>query len=81
MSLNRKRKNASSGFVLFNIVYEDGALSSNRKVPTTAFDELELNGGNRNAAAKAFLEQQDREMAQTNGVHRGPIKSLTPSDR
>lgn len=81
MSLNRKRKNGNSEYILFDVVYKDGARSSNRKVPTTALDDGSLGGGDRNLAAKAFLENQDRQMAQTTGTDRGAIESIVPSDR
>lgn len=58
--------------VLFDIVYEDGALSSNRKVPADA-----LNGIDDDAAARAFLEAQDRDIALKSGRQRGRIKTLT----
>lgn len=81
MLLNRKRKNGNSGYVLFDVVYKDGALSSNRKVPATALDNGNLDGGDRSMAAKAFLENQDRQIARATGTDRGAIESIVPSDR
>lgn len=59
-------------FALFNVIYEDGTLSSNRKVPSAA-----LNGYDDNAAARAFLEAQDRDITEKSGRTRGRIKTLT----
>jgi hypothetical protein len=35
------RKKAGAQFVLFDVLYEDGALTSNRRVPTSALGGLE----------------------------------------
>ena len=67
----RKKPSAKTETVLFNVVYEDGSLSSNRRVPGT-----ELGGLDGDAPARAFIEAQDREIAQRSGMPRGPIKSL-----
>jgi hypothetical protein len=67
-----KRSASKTTPALFNIVYEDGALSSNRKVPLDA-----LNGIDDDAAARAFLEAQDRDIALKSGRPRGRIKTLT----
>jgi len=56
-------KKAPKGeFVLFNVVYEDGTQRSNRRVPA----EL-LGGLDGDEPARAFLEQQDREIAEKSG--------------
>ena len=67
----RKKMSAKAETVLFNVVYEDGTLSSNRRVPAT-----ELGGLDGDTPARAFIEAQDREIAQRSGMPRGPIKSL-----
>ncbi len=67
----RKKMSAKAETVLFNVVYEDGTLSSNRRVPGT-----ELGGLDGDAPARAFIEAQDREIAQRSGMPRGPIKTL-----
>jgi hypothetical protein len=56
---------------LFNVIYEDGSLSSNRKVPADV-----LNGFDDNAASLAFLEAQDCNIAEKSGRMRGRIKTL-----
>ena len=61
---------------LFNVIYEDGSLSSNRKVPADM-----LNGFDDIAAARAFLEAQDRDIAEKSGRMRGRIRTLTRLSR
>jgi hypothetical protein len=70
----RKKQPLSNGFVLFDIVYQDGSRTSNRKVPGA-----ELGGLDGDAPARAFIEAQDREIAERSGNPRGPIKSITRS--
>jgi hypothetical protein len=70
----RKKQVSTSGFVLFDIVYEDGSRSSNRRVPTT-----ELSGFEGDAPARQFIEAQDRTIAEKSGSPRGRIKSIARS--
>src|SRR5262245_48710237 len=58
-------------FILFDVLYEDGTRTSNRKVPGSELDTVEGD-----LPAKAFLEAQDREIAEMSGKPRTPIKSL-----
>ena len=69
-----KKRAAGNGFVLFDVVYEDGARSSNRKVP-----DSEVGGPDGDAPARAFVEAQDRRIAELSGKPRGTIKSITRS--
>ena len=59
-------------FILFDILYEDGTRSSNRKVPGS-----ELGGIDGDLPAKTYIETQDRQIAEISGKPRSPIKSLT----
>lgn len=70
----RKKSSGDSTFVLFNVVYQDGTLSSNRKVP-----RAEAEGLDGDAPVRAFIEAQDRKIAEMSGNPRGPIKTLTRS--
>lgn len=70
----RKKPTAAIGFVLFDVVYQDGTRTSNRKVPST-----ELGGLDGDAPAKAIIEAQDRKIAEMSGRPRGPIKTITRS--
>ncbi len=72
----RKRQPNKNGFVLFDVIYEDGARTSNRKVPSS-----EVGGLDGDAPARAFIEAEDRRIAEMSGTPRGPIKSITRSPR
>ena len=72
----RKKEPAPAGFVLFDVVYEDGTQTSNRRVPDT-----DLGGLDGDVPAKTFIEQQDRMVAEKSGRPRGKIKSIARSGR
>jgi hypothetical protein len=72
----RKKEPGPAGFVLFDVVYEDGTLSSNRKVPDT-----EVGGLDGDLPAKTFIEQQDRIVGEKSGRPRGKIKTIVRSGR
>lgn len=61
--------------VLFNVIYQDGAQTSNRRVPLS-----ELMGRDEEDAARAFFEAEDRRIAELSGRPRGPIKSIVRVD-
>jgi hypothetical protein len=67
----RKKPNPKAEFVLFNVVYEDGSQTSNRKVPSELLGGLDGDG-----PALEAIEAQDREIAERSGRSRGPIKSV-----
>jgi hypothetical protein len=58
-------------FVFFDVVYEDGSQRSNRRVPA----EL-LGGPDKDEAARGFIIEQDREIAEKSGRSPLPIKSV-----
>ena len=58
----RKQQAQPSGFVLFDVLYEDGSQTSNRKVPAT-----ELGGLDGDAPARTFVEIQDRKIGEVSG--------------
>jgi hypothetical protein len=70
----RKKKPSESGFVLYDVVYQDGSRSSHRKVPSAEIDPFDRDG-----SVRALLERQDREIAETYGRPRGKIKSFAPA--
>jgi hypothetical protein len=59
-------------FILFDVLYEDGIRTSNRKVPGSEFSGIDGD-----LPAKTYIEAQDRQIAEVSGKPRGPIKSLT----
>ena len=70
-----KRQQARlSGFVLFDVVYEDGTQTSNRKVPAS-----ELGGLDGDAPARAIIESQDQKIGEMSGNSRARIKSISRS--
>ena len=68
------KRRAVNSFVLFDVVYTDGSRSSNRKVPRSVIDGLDGQ-----AAAKAAIEAQDRDIALASGRPQADIKTLTRS--
>ncbi|HEY0835712.1 MAG TPA: hypothetical protein VGE72_17550 [Azospirillum sp.] len=74
MARKQKQTNTDSTFVLFDVLYQDGARTSNRKVP-----RAEMEGMDGEDQARAFIEAQDRKIAEMSGNPRGPIKSMTRS--
>ena len=63
-------------FVFFHVLYEDGTQTSNRKVPGSELDGIEGD-----QAAKPYIAEQDRKIAEMSGKPRGPIKSVTRASR
>jgi hypothetical protein len=59
-------------FVFFDVLYEDGTRTSNRKVPGS-----ELGDVSGDLLAQPYLEAQDQKIAEMSGKSRGPIKSVT----
>jgi hypothetical protein len=69
-----RKPGKNSEFVMFDVVYEDGTLRSNRKVPR------ELTGGYEgDKPAHGFLIEQDRDIAEKSGRPPVKIKSITRS--
>ncbi|MGE0024256.1 MAG: hypothetical protein AB7S70_11570 [Hyphomicrobium sp.] len=67
----RKKPNPKAEFVLFNVTYQDGSQTSNRRVPSDILGGLEGDD-----PARAVIEDQDREIAERSGRPRGPIKEI-----
>jgi hypothetical protein len=70
-----RSKPRESEFVLFDVVYEDGTRTSNRKVPRSELSSLDGD-----APAKAYIEAQDQSIARMSGRSRGAIKSIERSE-
>jgi len=68
----RRKNPAESGFLFCDVVYQDGSLSSNRRIAASDIDQID-----RTASVRALLEAQDRKIAEASGKSRGPIKSVT----
>lgn len=76
----RKKPKANTGFVLFDVVYEDGSLSSNRKVPAAVLAD-ELAGLDGDDPAQTFIEEQEAKIEKASGRKRVKIRSITRSDK
>jgi hypothetical protein len=70
--MGRQKPTAKPEFVLFDVLYEDGTMTSNRKVPGSMLGGLEGD-----APARAVIEAQDREIAERSGRLRPPVKSVS----
>jgi hypothetical protein len=70
----KKQPVGNNGFLLFDVFYEDGTRTSNRKVPSA-----EAEGLDGDEAVRAFIQAQDDKIAEMSGKPRGPIKSIAPA--
>ena len=70
----RRKPAASPSTVLFDVLYEDGSISSNRKVPGADLDGLDGD-----EPARTYLEEQEQLIEQKSGQLRPKIKSITRS--
>ncbi len=68
------KSRASTSFVMFDVIYEDGTRSSNRKVAASA-----LAGLDGDEPARGILEAQDRQIAASSGRPRSDVKSIVRS--
>ncbi|HTJ64970.1 MAG TPA: hypothetical protein VL899_14295 [Alphaproteobacteria bacterium] len=69
-----KKKSADSEFIAFDVIYEDGNQTSNRRVASADIDPID---GDK--SVQALIEEQDRKIAEMSGKPRGPIKSVKRS--
>lgn len=68
------RRRIETSFVSFDVTYDDGTKSSNRRVPATA-----LGGLDGDEPARGIIEAQDREITAASGRPRPAIRSLARS--
>jgi hypothetical protein len=74
MMPRREKVATASGFVFFDVLYEDGGRSSNRKVPSAEVGTIDGD-----ASAKLYVEAQDRKIAEMSGRPQGVIRSVVRS--
>jgi len=74
--MGRRKPIGRAAIVLFDVFYEDGTVTSNRKVPASA-----LGGLDEDASARAVIEAQDREIVGRSGHPRSRIKAMCRADR
>ncbi len=71
-----RKPTTREGFVLFDVLYEDGTQRSNRRVPSEI-----LGGLDGDAPARAVIEEQDQFIAEKSGKPAVPVKSIHRSRR
>jgi hypothetical protein len=69
-----RKPTSRTEFVMFDVFYEDGSRRSNRKVPSTV-----LGGIDKDAPARAVIEEQDRLIAEKSGIPPITIESIRRS--
>ncbi len=74
--MRKKSKPQERGYVLFDVLYEDGSRSSNRRVPRSVVGGLEGD-----EQARRAIEEQDNAIAEKAGRPRIPIKAITRSQK
>lgn len=71
---SKRRAAERAAFTMFNVAYEDGMMTSNRRVSNyqlnRSFGDVLLD------LARTAIEKQDREIAQLSGRRRAGIKSI-----
>ncbi len=70
----KKTKGKAAGITMFNVAYEDGSMTSNRRVANELLDQSF--GDDLQDLAQAAIEDQDNEIAQRSGERRTKIKSI-----
>jgi hypothetical protein len=68
--MNARRKKTNE-FEIYDVLYEDGTRSSNRKIPVS-----EIEAADHDRSVKAFILAQDSKIAEASGTQRGPIQSI-----
>jgi len=71
----RKSNGKGPAFMMFNVTYEDGSVTSNRKVGNEQLDDSY--GDSIDDLARTAIESQDNEIAHRSGQRRSKIKSIT----
>ncbi len=70
----KKSKGKGAAFTIFNVSYEDGTVSSNRRVSNDLLDQSF--GESFQDLARIALENQDNEIAERSGQRRAEIKTV-----
>jgi len=70
----KKSKGKETAFTMFNVTYEDGTLSSNRRVSTELLDQSM--GDDLIDLARTAIMNQDDEIAQRSNRRRAKIKTI-----
>lgn len=76
MARNKLKKKRGPAFVMFNVHYENGDVTSNRRVSSDLLDQSF--GESLLDLARIAIETQDNEIAQRSGSRRSKITSIEP---
>ena len=68
----KDRQRGQGEFALFDVIYEDGRMTSRRRVPIET-----IQGFDGEEAAWGAIREQDNSIAEKAGTSRGQIKSVT----
>ena len=69
-----KPKGKSATFMMFNVTYEDGMVTSNRRIPIEQLDQTY--GSSIEDLANTAIQAQDNEIASRSNQRRAKIKSI-----
>ena len=70
----KKSKGKGPAFIMFDVKYEDGTMTSNRRVSNDLLDQSF--GDSLQDLALIALENQDNEIAERSGQRRAKIKTI-----
>ena len=70
----KKTKGKAAGITMFNVAYEDGSMTSNRRVASELLDQSF--GDDLQDLARTAIKDQDNEIAERSGERRAKIKSI-----
>jgi hypothetical protein len=70
----KKPKGKGAEYTLFNVDYEDGTVTSNRRIANELLDQSF--GDTVQDLARTAIEDQDNEIARLSGRRRAKIKSI-----
>ena len=70
----KKSKGKGAAFIMFNVMYEDGMVTSNRRISNDLLDQSF--GDSLQDLARIAIENQDNEIAQRSGQSRAKIKTI-----
>lgn len=71
----KSAKGKTAGFTMFNVAYEDGTMTSNRRVANELLNQSF--GDDLLDLASAAIQEQDNEIAQRSRQRRAKIKTIT----
>ena len=71
----KQAKGKSAEFTVFNVTYEDGSITSNRRVANDLLDQSF--GDDLMDLARTAIQEQDNAIAQRSNKRRAKVKTIT----